>query len=334
MPMISQSSLKKIAVSFFVLSILLLLLNVGISIVYPISIQENSAEISGNDLTAIFKQSLQSFAIKDEWIYSSISNEKIPFFKINVPVDLSIAQILADLNSRLSQTNLFVTSAERKTNGRTSMQILSGKKVKLQAEFIYNNQIRRTENKCVLFIYGRHKNEADYDSLIQNLPNDYSCLLVPSKSSSIYTRWLKEHGFDYAVLLNDDITELEFKIGKDYSTKRISLIIKNLVISFPNAAFFMIDKKSRIYSSAVLSILKKEFLNKKIAFFPSDSLFFLQENDKDIINSFKNAVSDLKPGKSCNIALLFSDFEKLSDEIKKIIRVGFRFVKFSQQLPS
>ncbi|NWF89409.1 MAG: hypothetical protein HXY50_08085 [Ignavibacteriaceae bacterium] len=325
--MIPKLNLKKIIIVFFIFSILLLLSNSIVSYLFPEVSNQTKKPITKKEIELKFFQSLKSFAIKDEWIDSVMKKSRFVKFKVNVPYDLPISQILGDITRSLADYKTEINAKETKINGKTSMQISQKKEPVLLADFVYNSDIQRTENKSALFIYGRNAKEAEYDSLFRNIPNDYSALLTPSKSASLYTRWLNDNGFNYAVILDDEITELEYKIDENYSQKRLILIVKNLVSSFPRALFFVFDKNSAIFTSYTYSILKREFEKLKIKFCTSDSLKFIIDEDLNASAEFVKFVKNIKPGSINKIVVSIDSFLALTEDIRKLIRIGYKFVK-------
>lgn len=323
-------NLKNIIILLFTVSTLLLISHLAISFIYIGADKPSSTSISDHEIRIKFRNTLKSYAIKDEWIDSVKNRSKISSYKISIPSDLPIAQILGELTKNLAEYKLIVSAEEQKINGKTLMQIFSEEDVKLKAEFRYNSELQRSESKSSIFIYGREKSEAEYDSLIRNSPNDYAALLIPSKSSSSYVRWLRENGFEYAVLLNDDITELEFKIGNDYSPNRIKLIVQNLVVSFPHVLFYVFDKKSTIYKSSNYSVIKKELEKRRIKFLISDSLQFINEEQPNLSGRFNTAVKTVKRRELKKIAVSYDAFLSLYEEIRKLVRVGYKFVRPSE----
>ena len=254
----------------------------------------------------------------------------LPSYRINIPSDLPVTQIIHELTKKYEGYEITVVAEEKRINGRTLLQVLSENELRLKADLRYDNKIQRTESKSALFIFGRENKEAEYDSLMHNLAHDYSALLVPSKSASAFTRWLRENGFEYAVMLRDDINELEYRLEKGYSETRIRLIVQNLVVSFPNALFFMIDKSSTIYSSPNYLLVKKEFEKRKIRFFTTDSLKFIDSNHPNVAERLNTIVKNAKAEDTTRIAISFDAFQSLTGELKKLIRIGYKFVKNSE----
>lgn len=314
----------------FTLSIFLLVSHLVLTLIYPEHDEQIISALSNQEIEKIFLESLSSFAIRDEWIKPVKNKTEIPAYKINVPSDLPMTQILFELTKQFNDYNLSVTADEMKINGKTQMQISSVDDVKLKADFIYNSGIQRTESKSSIFIFGRENKGAEYDSLMYLLSREISSLLIPSKSNAAYSKWLLENGFDYAVMLNNDVVDLEFKIGNDFSETRLKLIVQNLVVSFPRALFYVVDKKSNLFSSPRYLFIKNEFDRRKIRFFTTDSLKILDGDRTNLSERFNTAVKNFQQGKMYWLALSYDAFLILNDDIRKLVKVGYKFVKPSQ----
>jgi len=329
--MINQKfNFKKLLGILFSISLLLLISHLVLSFIYPETNPQSISLLTDQLIDRRFKESLSSFAIKDEWIKIVKDKSRIPSYRVNVPFDLPIPQILGELIKQYDGYNIEVTAEEKRIHGRTLMELTFDNEIKLKADFRYTNNIERTASRAALFIYGRETKEAEYDSLMLTTTRDISILLIPSKSNAVYSNWLKENGFHYAVMLNNEISDLEFRLEKGYSEKRLKLIVQNMVVSFPNALFYVINKSSDIYSSPNYSVIKKEFDKRKIRFFTTDSLKFIDSSYPNIVERLNSIVKNIKADDTTRIAMSLDAYQSLTDEIKKLIRIGYKFVKTSE----
>jgi hypothetical protein len=130
-------------------------------------------------------------------------------------------------------------------------------------------------------------------------------------------------------MIKGDSPDLEFRLEKDFAEKRVKLIVQNMVVSFPNALFFIIDRSSNIYYSPVSEIIKKELEKRKIKFFTSDSLKFLDAKNENISERFASFVKSADVVKINRIAIPYDTFVQLNEELKKLIRIGYRFLSTS-----
>ena len=321
--------MKRVLLILFSAAVLLLVSQLALSLAFPEVPSLQLSEISDEEILRRFNVCLKSFDVKDEWLKRSNKNTSAPTFAVKLPSDLRIAQIIFELTRQYEGYNIQLKPVEKEINGRTSLQVLSDGVVKLIANFDYDKDIQRTTSKTVLFIYERENKEAEFDSLIRNSPRDYSVLLAPSKSSAAYAKWLRENGFEYAVRIKGDSPDLEFKLENDFPEKRVKLIVQNMVVSFPNALFFIIEQNSPIYYSHVNEIIKKELEKRKIKTLTEDSLKFIEMNQSNISGTFADFVKNSDVSKINRVAVSYDAFLYLSEDLKKLVRVGYKFVSTS-----
>ena len=326
----TKFNFKKLLGVLFSISLLLLISHLVLSFIYPETNPQSISLLTDEEIDKRFKESLSSFAIKDEWIKIVKDKSRIPSYRVNVPRDLPIPQILGELIKQYDGYNIEVTAEEKRIHGRTLMELTFDNEIKLKADFRYTEDIWRTASRSSLFIYGRETKEAEYDSLMLTTTRDISALLIPSKSNASYSTWLRNNGFDYAVLLNNEIKDLEFRLSKDYSEKRLKLIVQNIIVSFPNALFYAINKSSDIYSSPNYLLIKKEFDKRKIRFFTTDSLKFIDNTQQNISERLNSIVKNVKEEDITRIAISLEAYQTLTGELKKLIRIGYKFVKTSE----
>lgn len=322
-------SYQNTLIILFSVSVLLLLSHLVFSLIHPGHTASSLVTLNDNEIDEKFLESLKSFELKDQWIKSVKTSSSKFAYSILLPNDLPIGQIIYELKKQYDGCNVKIMAEEKILGGRTIVKILSSDDEILNADFNYSDKISRTASESVLFIYGREQNEADYDSLFHNCTQTYSALLVPSKSSASFAKWLKSNDFDYAVLLNDNMNELEFRIKQSYDEKRLSLVVQNIVISFPDALFFVIDTNSNIYLAANFKILKSEFALRNIKLFPSDSLKFIDTNGPNYSEKLNKIVREEKSGEINRIAVSYNALLSLSEDLKKLIKVGYKFVRAS-----
>ena len=110
----------------------------------------------------------------------------------------------------------------------------------------------------------------------------------------------------------------------------MKLIVQNIVVSFPHAIFYVINKNSDIYSSPNYSVIKKEFGKRKIRFFTTDSLKFIDKSHPNISEKLNSIVTNVKAGDITRIAISFDAYQSLAEDLRKLIRVGYKFVKTSE----
>lgn len=329
--MLPKSAYIKTIIVLFIIALLLLISHLIISALLPETKSKFITTLTDEEIEAQFIESLQSFALKNEWIRKLSTDKQISTYQIKVPSDLPISYIIFDLNQRFFPHDILVRGEEKKINERTVVSIICDEKKIINADFVSDPNIKRQESVTSLFIYGRENNELEYDSLFRYLTREYSALLIPSKSSAMFGKWLKENGFDYAVLINDKVTELDYRLAKGFSEARIGMVVRNLVGGFPNALFFMVDENSEIYSPEIFQLLKLEFDKRRIKLLPSSYLVFIDNSLPNFAEKFSESVRGyISEGKN-RIAISYDAFTLLNQEMNKLIRIGYKFEKLKRE---
>ena len=132
---------------------------------------------------------------------------------------------------------------------------------------------------------------------------------------------------EYAVLLNDDINDLDFKLNKNYSKNRLGIVIRTIIGAFPNAVFFVIDDASNLYHSPIFTFIKKEFVKRKIKLIKESDFIHIHEgNSEEVQESLKDVVKPTQLGDQKLVMLHADNFEIARPEIFSLIKIGYKFV--------
>src|SRR5664280_1094330 len=241
---------KELIIVLFSLVIFLLLLNIVLSKIYKHSgNQSEKIELYSGDIKDRFISGIHSFGIKDEWIDENKNDvrkgDSLRFsFRVKVPKDLPVAVLLNEISNSFLTGEIICTSREIKVNGTTNMFISSGGFDKLKAEFVYNPDIRRTSCSFGFLVYGLNRlDPVIQDKLIQ-APELFTAVLLPSKGSLDISKRLKMNNKNYAVILDNDISDLDYKLSSGYSTERLKLSVRSILGDFSNSVAYLYSANS------------------------------------------------------------------------------------------
>lgn len=330
--MISSQNQKKIIIILFILSIIILAANLIYSKLYKSEsrkISKDSIEISSVETEELFKIALSNLGIKNDWIKKrkNKNSSDLHSFFVNVPVDLPITVVLSEINNVFEKDEAKVISSEKKINGTTSLKIFSGGKLKLISHLNYNSDIHRNAGNIGIIISDFWNLNDKKINDVLNVPEIFTVLLVPSKKSLEIIKILDEHNKNYSVLLNDDITELEFKLSEDYSQSRLLLSVRTIIGKFSQTDFFVVDNSSNLYSSSIYPFIEEEFKKRNIKLFMEDSLFNISEESE--INARKKFREKIKITKEEDQAVVILSAEQLlnfQNDISDFRKVGYKFI--------
>jgi hypothetical protein len=326
--MLSYKFKKNLLITLIATAILLLAAN--------ILLQRNSSDINKNNviireknlserLINIFSEfGIDEKYIKESKFVDKRSNQEIIKFKVQVPKDLSIPEILLDVHRSFANDSLTINSVERKKGGETKLEIKSGTLTLLQAEFDYSKNYARDKGNIAFIICDVSPANQSTIQLIES-PTKLNFLVRPEKTTQPFLGTIRKNSQQYSILIDDDINEQSYKLGANYSEKRIITVLKTLVTEYKNAVCFIVDSKSDFYDSQGYEVFKRELLKRNIKLFTTSDFVYLV-NDDNLPIVFKEEVDSLKNVKSKIFLLDEETFLVLSPEVLKYQKQGYRVI--------
>lgn len=328
-----QINKKSIVLLLFSVAIFFLVTNLILDFVIK-DINQTSAntKVTILEIDSLFHLSLDSFGILDEWIKKKKTSKENRYYKVMVPFDLSIPEILTEINSNFWKKDIEISSVEKKFSGKTILEIKTNDEAKLTTEFDYDKNIHRFAGS-VAFILENFKLSNTDDSLLIDVPEPFSPLLTPSTENVEISKFINRKGKTYSLLLNDDITELKYKLKDSYSQKRLKGSLLSIINDFSSASYFIIDDQSDLYKSSIFSYLQDELSKRKINLIKISTLHKLDFDNKDLlISTFDTIMKNLGDGQSITIYVNSENFRILLPEIKRYRKVGYQIVHPSETM--
>ena len=320
---------KKIINTLFIAAVTLLFLNLVLNKFFLEEKTEQKTEIPSAEIDSTFRSALFNLGIDEDWIKKQKRNDNI---SVQIPKDLPIVLVLREMNNVFDTNEVKIKSVEKKIGGSSTLSFISGEEEKLKADLIYNDKIKRKTVR-VGFIVNRPKGNKETDSLLLEYPEQFTFMLIPSGSSAEFVEKIIKKGKEYIVYLNDEIEELRFKISDDYSSIRLKNSIREIVGTFPQAVFFMVDDKSTLHNSKIFSFLKEEFGKRKIRLIEESRFKKISSPEKENLSEiFNEALIQLKGGEDKVFIISAEDFLSLNPEIVRYRKLGYRFTNTSALL--
>lgn len=321
---------KKLINIFFIVAVILLIINLITEKFLPENYSFIPRELTSAEIDSSFKSALFNLGIQKEWIKDQSKNEELKF-AVSIPKGFPVIILLSEMNDVFDTNLVKIYSVEKKIGGNTTVSIESGGEQMLKAEFVYSDKIKR-KNIRVGFLL-RSSGVDNSDSLLLEYPEQFAFLLVPSKSSAEFAKKVINSGKEYILHLNDEITDLDFKLSDKYSETRLKSSIREIVGTYPNAVFFLIDNKSSLYDSNVFPLLKVELQKRKIRLIEQDNFVDLSSVEKGgFIFNFNDSLNTLNEGEDKIYIISSVDFYSLNPEVIKYRKLGYRFTNPSALL--
>jgi hypothetical protein len=326
-----DSKKRKIITVLFIAAILILFANLILSIIWKESAPaaDNKREIDPQAIENKFKESLLNLGLENKWIKEGKKNSLS--YNVSAPADLPITVILDEIFTSFRNFNVNIKSQEQKINGKTLLKISKKNDFELTAEFYYNKTLTRNAGKIGVYVSGINNLSKDDLLKLLSIPETFEVLLIPSKSSTEIVKILAAHKKRYGILLNDDINDLDYKLSQKYSKGRLKSSIRSIIGKFYNAAIFIIDNKSNLFSSDVYPLLKEEFDKRKINLIREDFFSDLtNESSNNALMDFRSGVEKTKRGEKAEFVMTVEELQLLQPEIIKFRKVGYKFVPPSE----
>jgi len=321
---------KRIAQILFILAVLALTANVIASKILKNIAGNELNDESANIINEAFLKDLNDFGLQKDWIIyktERISGSKLYSYNVKLPKDLPIPVVLSEIYGSFNINGISLKCLEKVIGGKSILNIYSNNKLKLTAGFDYNKDIRRDAGNIGIIVYGLDNLNSKSQNEIINFPQSFVAVILPSKSAAQLDANLLGNRKQYAILLNDDIKDLEFQLSKSFSEYRLKTVVASIVGSFPDAAFFIIDDNSSLYSSPAFKIVKNEFLKRNIKLIRKSLQTFVPDgSSSEAKASFRHLVRKTHYGDNKIICINADDFDLLEPEIFSLIKVGYKFV--------
>lgn len=288
--------------------------------------------VNSEEISKKFKNILHEFAIEEKLIKEILqtdkhSGRKISNFRIQVPKDLTIPEILQDVFNTFRKDSLIIKSFEKVKGNKTILELKQGNSLVLKSEFEYSKNYSRNKGYISFIIYDVDLSNQTTGLLIES-PGRLNFLIRPESKNLQYLEFIRNNGQQFSVLIDDDISEQKFKLGPSFSEKRIVTVIKTLVTDYRNAVCFIIDDNSDFYKSANYEILKRELSKRNIKLFRTTDFVNLNFDERSQI-LFGDELDALESGGSIIFLLSQDAYLTLDSAIKKYKKKGFRVVTSS-----
>jgi len=328
--MISPSAKRKAIYILFAFAFILLISNLFLNKLLSKSNPElEELVLSGFEINNHFLKAVNNFGLDEDWIIvRKLSNKPDSLFssyKIKLPPDLPIPVFISEIKTEFSSDSVEIKTIEKKMGGKTKLEIYSGSFLKLTSEIDYDKRLIRKRGS-IGFLIEDISFDNEEDSLLLDVPELFAVLLIPSKENKKHSNFILNKSKEFALHLDDEIDDLEFKLSEGYSNNRILNSVKAITGAFSRAIFFVIDDESELFRSQVFPLISVELEKRNIKLVLKSELYQLENNEEtDLHNSFDRMLKQLAEEK-LTILCNADDYILLLPEIARYRKVGFKFI--------
>ncbi|HEX9253223.1 MAG TPA: hypothetical protein VF870_13340 [Ignavibacteriaceae bacterium] len=330
--MIKSSLLKNIALILFGIVVLLLITDLIITKYINKDEQpKNRKALSGIEIDRSFHSALKNYGFSDSWItktkLKNISGDSLyASYSVKVPKDVPIQLLILELKNIFWEDDVNLEAEEKVSGKKSLVQLSSENDLMLAAEFYYDeNAVRQFGTVSFLVNDLPLQDEENLNSFL-NVPELFYIVLSPREESKKRLSLLSKAGKRYALLLDDNITELNFKLSSSYSDDKIKKSIKEIVGTFYNAAFFIIDDKSDLFESKKYPLIESELLKRGITLVHSSKFETLKSSKINAADKFQDFMLTVQKNDEKVLMVSANDFLTISALIPSYRKIGYKFI--------
>ncbi len=330
--MTKSSFYKNIALILFGTVVLLLIVNILVSKYVDKDEQPKHREVlSGIEIDKIFHTALANYGFSTNWIIKkkikSISGDSLySTYNVNVPNDVSIHSLLLELKNLFWEDDVEIDAEELANPKRTLVRLISDQKLKLAAELTNSDKIKREFGTIAFLVNDLPLQNEEVLKSFLITPELFYAVLTPRDEAKKRLSQIAKANKRYALLLDDNITELNFKLSSSYSDDKIKKSIREIVGTFYNAAFFIIDDRSDLFESEKYPLIKSELLKRGIVLVPKSRFEFLTSSKVNTGDKFQDFMLTVKKSDEKILMVNAQDFLIISSLIPAYRKIGYKFI--------
>ena len=183
-------------------------------------------EISQRFLNILAEFDIEDKFIKENKVKDKHSRQEISSFKVQVPKDLSIPEILQDIFQSFRKDSLIIQSLEKVKGSKTTLALKIGSSTVLQAEFDYAKNYSRNNGYMAFIINDVDPANESTIALIES-PAKINLLIRPETKHLQQLEFIRNNGQQFSVLIDDDISEQKYKLGDNFFRTKSSCSYQN-----------------------------------------------------------------------------------------------------------
>lgn len=328
----NNSILKKITIGLIAVVVILILASVIVNKYITKDEQpKNRESLSGFEIDAKFKTALKNYGFSDEWItrktLKKISGDSLfVTYSIKVPKDVPIQMLLLEMKEIFWEDEVEISAEEIESNKKSLVQLTSEKKLKLAAEFFYDEEIKREFGAVSFLVSDLPDDDEDKLNELLKTPELFYAVLIPGSESKKKLNDLGKSERRFAVLLNDNINELDYKLASNFSEERILRSLKEIITVYYSAAFFIIDEKSDLYESKNYSFIQTQLNKRGIVFVPTNRFATLNSSGSNADVKFQNFMQSLSKQEEKILLVTSEEYLNLVKLIPSYRKIGYKFI--------
>ena len=329
----SKSSLpKNIALMLFGVVVILLVSNIVISkFINKDEPPEDREALSGVEIDKSFHVALKNYGFSDSWIskrkIKNIYGDSLfAAYSVKVPKDVPIHLLILELKNNFWEYDVSLDAEEIASGKKSLLRLSSENKLKLAAEFYYDEKANRQFGTISFLVKDLPLQDEESLNSFLKTPELFYTILSPNEESKKRLSQLTRAGKRFTLLLDDNITELNFKLSGNLTEDRIKKSIKEIVGTFYNAAFFVIDDRSDLYDSKRYSLIQSELLKRGITLVTTSRFETLSSSKVNVEDKFQDFMLSVQKNDEKILVVSAEDYIAISTLIPSYRKIGYKFI--------
>lgn len=283
---------------------------------------------------SLFRNHLNYFKIPDSLISFSAkrplkNDTTTSFLRVLLPGDVVFPVFIKSLNNRLSQAGM---RAESFYSGEYSydLGIFRGDMKIFSAKITRSHIHQRKEGALAVFVLIRESdsfnlNELDY------LPSGFYPLVYAEKISPAKLRTITLGNRNYAVLLDGEVKEVDFKLDFSFSESRINGALNNIFSYFSGVNLLLLSHKANFYLPSSIGRIVKKSAEKGIPVIGTGLVVDLRDTDSGIsLNEIRLFVSRLRSEEAGFLLLDAQVYLEIKKELLTLKEQGIKMLSLAE----
>ncbi len=307
-------------------------MNIGINYYQKEDIPKERTEDYTLEIDSLFNSVLDNYGIEKEWRRKTvIKNREFDsleyVYQINLPKDLTVAEIVQAENYVFVNSHSKFSSNELKNYGKSKIEIYSANVLKFEAFLKVDKSLYRNKSKIAVLIKIDDFDETQEVMKILNAPFPLCIITEPSQKLKNIIQGIQSRTKGFSIFISDNIEDEKYSLDIDFNKSKLSKNIRAIVKDFSDAREFIIDDKSEIAKSMLYNFVDAKFRGmKKNLIRLSKYILLNSENEQDVRSRFKFYSAGKDTTKVYKMVLSISNFKMLLPEIKRSLQKGTKAI--------
>lgn len=340
---IPTGKLWKLVIGLFAIALVFVFANVIAGYVARLNAEDDSdqnasALLNRNQIDSLYQSSIEHFDFTDDQIsiHKYVDEETggdRKLYTIQVPRDLPIPVVLQSIFAEFSDEEVTITAREKWFDGDTWFEVYVDEDFKLFANFKVNKELIRNKGKMAFIINDTQDIEAEVLKKILSIPEPITLGMYPSEKAEQLKDDIERNQKEFVVLINDEISEIKYKLSPEYEVNRLKISIKAICNNFEDHNIVLINENTELFQSVAYNFIRDEFLNRNYTVIPLSNLETIRgETTKEKLSDFLSVVNTMDQYSRKTFYLTAADFLILRNEIINARKSGITMLEASKLL--